>query len=76
MPILRPIKTACHLQQLFMGNYFYIKPYKVKLMGLLEAQKKEIKELKKLVYSKMKKLTKLKNMIKNIAKMFCLQKIH
>lgn len=64
----RPTKIARHLQQPFMGNSFYTKLYKAKLVGLLEAQREEIKELKKLVYSQVKELTKRKSIIKGMAK--------
>ncbi len=67
-PTPGPTKTARRSQQPSMGDSFYTKPYEAKLVGLLEAQGEEIKELKKLVYSQVKELTELKSMIKGMAK--------
>ena len=67
-PTPGPTKTARRSQQPSMGDSFYTKPCETKLVGLLEAQGEEIKELKKLVYSQVKELTELKSMIKGMAK--------
>lgn len=74
-PTPGPTKTARRLQQPSMGDSFYTKPYKAKLVGLLEAQGEEIKELKKLVYSQVKELMELKSIIKGMAKDFLSTKV-
>lgn len=67
-PIPGPTKAARRLQQPTISDSFYARQHEGKLLGLLEAQGEEIKELKELLSSQVKELADLKSMIKSMAK--------
>ena len=67
-PTSGPTKAARRLQQPIISDSFYARQYEGELLGLLEAQGEEIKELKELFNSQVKELVDLKSMIKSIAK--------
>lgn len=67
-PTPGPTKTARRSQQPTISDSFYTRQHEGKLLGLLEVQGEEIKELKELVNSQVKELADLKSMIKGMAK--------
>ncbi len=56
------------MQQPTISDSFYTRQHEGKLLGLLEAQGEEIKELKELLNFQAKKIADLKSMIKSMAK--------
>ncbi len=67
-PTPGPTKVPRRSQQPTMSNGFQIIQHEEKLLGLIETQAGEIRELKQLLYAQEKELVELKKMIKGIAK--------